>query len=109
MKEIRETLSANNTIITNSIKEAISSVQSGIEQKITDLSEKIEGQMSEFIGFREEMTALKRRVVELERKDKDARVNELSKAMEEEVLWELRKEEMRLVVIGYEFEENDSS
>ena len=51
MKEIRETLNTNNTVVTNSIKEAISSVQTGIEQKIADLSEKIEGQTSKFNGL----------------------------------------------------------
>ena len=94
MKEIRETLNANNTVITNSIKEAISSVQTGIEQKISDLSEKIEGQTSEFNGLHDEMAAFERRVAELEKRDRDARVNELSRALEEEVLRELHEEEL---------------
>ena len=45
MKEIQETLSAN---ITKSIKDAIGSVLLGVEQKITTLTEKIEGQSGEF-------------------------------------------------------------
>ena len=55
MKEIRETLSAN---ITNSIKEVISSAQTGVEQKITTLTEKIEGQSGEFNNLHDRMAAL---------------------------------------------------
>ena len=88
MKEIRETLNANNTVITNSIKEAISSVQTGVEQKIADLSEKIEGQTSEFNGLRDKMAAFVGRVAKLEKRDRDAKVNKLNRALEEEVLRE---------------------
>ena len=99
MKEIQETLSAN---ITNSIKEAISSVQTGVEQKIADLSDKIEGQSGEFNSLRDMMAAFEGRVAKLEKRDKDEKANEMNKALEEEVLRELCEEELRLVIIGYE-------
>ena len=59
MKEIRETLSAN---ITKSIKDAIGSVLPGVEQKITTLTEKIEGQSGEFSNLRDRMAAFEDRV-----------------------------------------------
>ena len=62
MKEIRETLSAN---ITNSINEAISSVQTGVEQKITTLTEKIEGQSGEFNNLCDRMAILEDRMAAL--------------------------------------------
>ena len=106
MKEIRETLSAN---ITKSIKDAIGSVLPGVEQKITTLTEKIEGQSGEFRNLRVRMAAFEVRVAALEKKERDAKENEASKALEEEVLRELQEEELRLIVMGYEFQESESN
>ena len=55
------------------------------------------------------MAAFEDRVAALKKKEKDAKENEVNKALEEEVLRELREEELRLIVMGYEFQENEST
>ena len=103
MIEIKETLNAN---ITKSIKDAIGSVLPGVEQKITALTEKIEGQSGEFSHLQDRMAAFEDRVAALEKTEKDAKENEANKALEEEVLRERREEELRLIVMGHEFQKN---
>ena len=55
------------------------------------------------------MAAFEDRFAALEKKEKDAKENEANKALEDEVLCELREEELSLIVMGYEFQENKSN
>ena len=88
MIEIKETLNAN---ISQSVKDAISAVMPGVEQKITTLTETIESQTGEISNFQSRLDTFEDRLAALEKKEKEAKDNETNKALKEEVLHELKE------------------
>ena len=75
------------------ISEVIGSVHSGVGKKITDLTDKVEEQTNEFTAFREDLKTLQSKVLELEKRESDAKAIEMRRVLEEEVLREFCEEE----------------
>ena len=95
------------------MKKMLGAVLTGVDEKINILAKKVVEQTNKFTSVRNNVRELQKKVLKLERRESDVnamwREKERKRDLEDEIKKDFRDEEAKLIVIGYDFAEENGN